>query len=125
MTNNVAESRLQCFKTVCIDQHIEYIVLDVMTERMRVMIDAIRTFVGRGHDHGDRLAFGPTEPGLAEHQRHIQVEMVAQRLRVETMNAENVGDLAALLHQLRIHFFQLSVGFTNVNFVDPGHCSSS
>ena len=65
-------------------------IFDVATQRFRVMINTVIAVITRGYDHSDGFAFGPAEAGLAEHDRHVQIEMVAHRVRVKAVNLEYV-----------------------------------
>ena len=92
-----------------------------MAQRLGVVTDTVLAFVGRGHNHGNGLTFHPAQAGLAKHQRHIEVEMIAQRGRIQAVDLENIGNLAALSNQLGVHLGQLAVSFANLDFLDPGH----
>ena len=67
-----------------------------------MVIDAVLAVVVGRDDHRDCLALGAAQAGLAEHQRHVEIEVIAHRLGIETVDLQDIRDLAALLDERRV-----------------------
>ena len=78
-----------------------------------MVIHTIRTFVAGRYDYADSLAFGARQPGLAEHQRHVQVEVVLHRLGIEAVDLQDIGNFAAFFAQRGVNFREFAVSVLN------------
>ena len=93
---------------------------DFLADMASLLEPGRQTWFFSGYD-GDSLALGARQPGPAEHQRHVQVEVVTHRLRVEAVDLQDIRDLAAPPGEFGVHLRELAVSLVDFDFLNPRH----
>lgn len=90
-------------------------------EALRMVADSIVTRVRfRDYDR-DHLSLRPAEFRSTEHECPVEVEMGAQRSGIETVNLQNVGDVAGRVVHPIVLFQKFALTFLGRNYLNPGH----
>ena len=95
-----------------------------MMQRRGMVGDAIGTVVGQAHGDSNEFAVRTLERRPAEHDRHVQIQVIADALRIQALDHEHLGKAASFFGDFSVDLRQFAgCGFTT-DYIDVWHIAS-
>ncbi len=106
---------------IALERRQKFVVSRQRTERLPVMANSVMTMVGDRNGNGQQLAFRSRQFRPAKHQLTIEGQVSCQRLRMQAVNFEDVGDAPARACDFVVGVAERAFRLFFIYNFDPGH----